>query len=294
MAKRHPDNAPGDWYVDDACIDCMAARHVAPGLIVRRGGQSVFARQPASDEELLMAWRARLLCPTASVRSTAHHEPPAGVFPQPMTEGVYRLGYNARQSYGAHSFLIRRDAGNVMVDSPRWTGAVVAQLEAWGGLSDVLLTHRDDVADAKRYAAQFGARVWIHEWDRSAAPFATDLIRGGEPSPVAGGILAVPVPGHTKGSTVFLFEERLFTGDSLAWDEEEGDLVAWEDVCWYSWPEQTASLGRLLAFSFAHVFAGHGDSISLPPAEMRARLAALVERMKLSAVELLPFPPGGG
>src|SRR5207237_298842 len=59
MARRHPENAAGDWYVDDACIDCMAARDVAPGLIVARGGQSVFARQPVTEDELLMAWRAR-------------------------------------------------------------------------------------------------------------------------------------------------------------------------------------------------------------------------------------------
>jgi glyoxylase-like metal-dependent hydrolase (beta-lactamase superfamily II) len=282
MAKRHPENAAGDWYVDDACIDCMAARDVAPGLIVARGGQSVFARQPATEDELRMAWRARLLCPTASVRSVTPSKPPPGVFPQELTEGVYRLGYNARSSYGAHSFLIRRGAsGNVMVDSPRWTRAVTAQIEDWGGLSDILLSHRDDVADAESYARHFGARVWIHEWDRSAAPFADRLIEGREPAAIADDILAIPVPGHTKGSCVYLYDGRcLFTGDSLAWDADEKDLMAWRDVCWYSWPEQTKSLTRLLDYSFAHVFAGHGDSIALPREEMHARLKALVKRMK--------------
>src|SRR5687768_13030688 len=123
MPKRHPENAPGDWYVDDACIDCAAARNVAPGLIVQRDGQSVFARQPQTDEELRMAWRARLLCPTASVKSESKIKPPEGVFPEQLAEKIYRLGYNARGSYGAHSFLMRRAAGNIMVDSPRWTRA---------------------------------------------------------------------------------------------------------------------------------------------------------------------------
>jgi hypothetical protein len=63
MRKRHPQNAPGDWYVDTRCIDCGAARTAAPGLIVERGGQSVFARQPQTADERMMAWRARLLCP---------------------------------------------------------------------------------------------------------------------------------------------------------------------------------------------------------------------------------------
>ena len=181
MSKRHPDNAPGNWYVDTACIDCAAARNVAPGLIVKGGGQSVFARQPETEDELHAAWRARLLCPTASVRSETPAKAPKDVFPEKLAEGVYRLGYNAKESYGAHSFLIRREAGNAMVDSPRFTRAVVAALEEWGGVSDILLSHRDDVADAERYAEYFKARVWIHEWDKSAARFATDLVRGHKP-----------------------------------------------------------------------------------------------------------------
>jgi hypothetical protein len=53
----------------------------------------------------------------------------------------------------------------------------VHRIEVLGGLADILLSHRDDVADADRYAAHFNARVWIHEDDQSAAPYATDLIR---------------------------------------------------------------------------------------------------------------------
>jgi glyoxylase-like metal-dependent hydrolase (beta-lactamase superfamily II) len=280
MIKRHALNAPGDWYVDTRCIDCGAAQTVAPGLIVERGGQSVFARQPKTADELMMAWRARLLCPTASVRTERHADGPAGIFPEQMTKGIYRLGYNAKSTYGAHSFAIRRDGGNAMVDAPRWTRAVVAQFEAWGGLSDILLTHRDDVGDAERYADHFGARVWIHEADRDAARYADKIITGREPVEIDGGIAAIPVPGHTKGSVVYLYDRRcLFTGDSLAWSFETEDLEAFKDYCWYSWSEQTKSLRRLLDYRFEWVFAGHGGSHYLPSVEMKARLNALLERM---------------
>ncbi|HLI11516.1 MAG TPA: MBL fold metallo-hydrolase [Alphaproteobacteria bacterium] len=282
MRERHPENAPGDWYIDTACMDCSAARTVAPGLIVARGGQSVFARQPSTPAELMMAQRARLLCPTASVRSGSEAPPPADAFPEAMTAGVYRLGYNAKGSYGAHSFLIRRDAGNVMVDSPRWTRAVVARLEAWGGLGDILLSHEDDVGDAGRYAEHFGARVWIHAADRAAAPFADKIIEGGEPVRLDGDLLAIPLPGHTKGSVAYLHDGRhLFTGDSLAWSFEQDDLTAFRSYCW-SWTAQRRSLRRLLDYAFEWVFAGHGGSRHLPPAEMRRRLAALIERMAAS------------
>jgi len=281
MRERHPENVAGDWYVDRACIDCRAARTVAPGLIVARGGQSVFARQPQTEEELRQAWRARLLCPTASVHAAHAGPAPKDVFPQRLTDGVYRLGFNARASWGAHSFLIRRAAGNLMVDAPRWTQHVVDAVADLGGLAGVLLTHRDDVADAERYARHFAARVFIHEADRRAAPFATDILKGDAPTPLAPDLLAIPLPGHTQGSVAYLFEERcLFTGDSLSWNDDAGDLAANPDVCWYSWPHQLASLRRLLDHRFEWVLAGHGDSHVLPAAEMQQRLAALLERFE--------------
>lgn len=280
MRERHAANATGDWYVDTECINCKAAQTVAPGLIVERDGQSVFAHQPATEAERVLAWRARLLCPTASVHAEHAAAPREAVFPEAMTDHVWRLGYNARDSWGAHSFFIQRDGGNAMVDAPRWTAPVVAAIEERGGLALVLLTHRDDVADAERYAKHFGARVFIHEDDRDAAPYATDLLRCHAPTPLADDLLAIPVPGHTKGSVAFLFEARcLFAGDSLSWDFTTDDLRASKNVCWYSWPEQTKSLRDLAAYSFEWVFAGHGGSKQLPPEAMRARLLALTERM---------------
>ena len=283
MTTRHPRNAPGVWYVDTRCIDCGAARTVAPGLIVEGGNQSVFARQPKTADEITMAWRARLLCPTASVRTERHADVPHGVFPEEMTQDVYRLGYNARSAYGAHAFAIRRSSSNAMVDAPRWTGAVVAQFEAWGGLADILLTHRDDVGDAERYAAHFDARVWIHEADRNAARFADRVIAGGEAAEIGAGLIAIPIPGHTAGSVAYLYDQRcLFSGDSLAWSFERNDLEAFKDYCWYSWPEQIKSLRRLADYRFEWVFAGHGGSHYLPAGEMNARLKALLERMAMS------------
>ena len=82
------------------------------------------------------------------------------------------------------------------------------------------------------------------------------------------------MPGHTRGSVVYLLDgEFLFTGDSLAWDFEDGDLAAYRDVCWYDWDRQLASLcrvGELLEFSW--VLPGHGGHVNAPAAELRARL----------------------
>src|SRR5689334_15962619 len=280
LADRNPASAPGDWYIDRRCIDCGASREVAPGLIVHRRGKSVFARQPAGEDEERAAWRAVLVCPTASVGTESHRPQPADLFPQELAPGVYRCGYNAESSFGAHAYFVKRTEGNLLVDSPRHVGRLVKRLEELGGVGDILLSHRDDVADAERYAKDFKARVWIHEDDASAAPYATDVLKGGEPMKIREGLLAIPVPGHTKGSVVYLLEDTyLFTGDSLAWSRERRDLLAFRDACWYSWSEQRRSLAALAAHRFEWVLAGHGGSVHLPAEELHSRLAALVERM---------------
>jgi glyoxylase-like metal-dependent hydrolase (beta-lactamase superfamily II) len=280
LVDRNPESAPGDWYIDNHCIDCAASREVAPGLVVHRHGKSAFGHQPTNEEEEFAAWRAVLVCPTASVGTESHRVQPPGLFPQELAPGLYRCGYNARSSFGAHSYFATRDEGNLLIDSPRYVNLLVRQFEDLGGIADILLTHRDDVADADRYARHFRARVWVHDDDRSAAPYATNLLRGIEATPIRERLLAIPVPGHTRGSVVFLLDETyLFTGDSLAWSHERRDLQAFRDACWYSWGELKRSLARLAEYRFEWVLAGHGGSARLPVDEMHERLRALVERM---------------
>lgn len=282
--ERHPATVEGDWFVDSRCIDCDASRHVAPGLIARNpsDGNSVFVRQPSTLDEIDMAWRAALVCPTRSVGHVTQRKPPSPVFPHDLGDGVFRLGHNSERSFGAHSYLVARPAGNVMIDAPRWTREVYEPLAARGGVAHVLLSHRDDVADAERYAEHFGARVWIHADDGAAAPFATDVVEGAEAVSINGATLAFPVPGHTKGSMLFLIDGHLlFSGDSLAWDPERERLTAFRDACWYSWPAQQASLRRFAAsgLRFNRLFCGHGWSHDLDADRFHEHLVALTDRM---------------
>jgi glyoxylase-like metal-dependent hydrolase (beta-lactamase superfamily II) len=281
---RHPAGAPGPWFVDDRCIDCDAARHVAPGLIVRNPGDgvSVFTRQPRTEEEVAMAWRAVLVCPTRSVGHATIRQPPSGVFPHDLGDGVHRLGHNARSSFGAHSYLVVRDGAKLMVDAPRWTRQLLDPIATLGGIDVVLLTHRDDVADAERYADHFGAAVWIHHDDGDVAPYATDLLRGTAPVEVAPGVVGFPVPGHTRGSVLWHVDGHLlFSGDSLAWDPRRGRLTAFRSACWYSWDAQTDSLGRFArsGLAFDRLLCGHGWSHDAPAGAFHDHLVDLVARM---------------
>ncbi len=270
--------------MDDRCIDCDAARHVAPGLIARNPGDGVsyFVRQPESPDDLEMAWRAVEVCPTRSVGHVELRRPERPAFPQDLGDGVFRLGHNSVDSFGAHSYLVVRDGANLMVDAPRWTRAVADPVRDLGGIDAVLLTHRDDVADADRYAEHFGAEVWIHADDRSAAPYATHLLEGEEPVEVVPGVVGFPVPGHTKGSALWHVNGHLlFSGDSLSWDPERERLHAFRGACWYSWEAQTASLARIAESGRAvdRRFCGHGWSHDLAAAAFHEHLVELVHRM---------------
>src|SRR5262249_23157394 len=257
--RRHRANAPGPWFVDTTCIDCDASAQCAPWMFDHVDAQAVGVRQPATPEEEGDAPRALLTRPPRPVGPNRHTPPRAHLYPPHLADpalgsGVCYCGYNSADSYGANAYFVRRPGGNLLVDAPRWVRPLARKLEDAGGLAHVLLTHRDDVADAERYAAHFGARVWIHEADRDAAPYATDTFAGRDPTAPARGVLAVPLPGHTRGSMAYLVDDQaLFSGDSLYFSRGLGRLSAFSRATWYSWKEQAASLGRLAAHAFAWV-----------------------------------------
>jgi len=279
--QRHPGNAVGEWFVDTRCIDCGTCREVAPGLFTELGGCSVVRRQPDAGEET-DAWLAAQACPTMSIGTISRRRRPGRLYPREVASGsgVFDLGYCSPDSFGASAWLVVRPAGNVLVDSPRFTEALAVPIAELGGIDHVALTHRDDVADAHRWAERFDARTWIHADDRGAAPWATDVIAAEQE--LQPGLVAIPVPGHTKGSVVFVLDDTwLFSGDSLAWSHERADLTAFRDACWYSWRVQTESLSELTErHRFAAVLPGHGARHLGEADEMHERLVALVARMR--------------
>ncbi len=281
---RNDRNASGDWFVDTRCIDCGTCRDIAPALFGAVADGSVVVRQPGpGDAE--DAWLAAQACPTSSIGTASRQPRPGRLYPREIEPGsaVFDCGYCAEDSFGASAWFVARPHGNLMIDSPRYTEALAGPIAAAGGIGQILLTHRDDVADARRWGERFGARIWIHADDGSAAPFATDHIHGTEDVEVQPGVRAIPTPGHTKGSTVFLVDDRfLFTGDSLAWSHERQDLTAFRDACWWSWPAQADSLERLATHRFEWVLPGHGARAHDSAAVLRDRLLLLVDRMRRS------------
>jgi glyoxylase-like metal-dependent hydrolase (beta-lactamase superfamily II)/ferredoxin len=283
-ALRLPANVPGDFFVDSTCIDCDACRIFAPTVFSDQGDQSSVFHQPESEAELLAAQKALISCPTASIGTTTRQDMRAAVaaLPELVVEDVYRCGYAAESSFGAISYLVRRREGNLLVDSPRFTEPLAKNLDALGGVGQMLLTHQDDVADHAKFHERFGCERVLHADDVRAGTAAVEKkIHGSEPTELAPGLLMIPTPGHTRGHAVFLYQDCfLFTGDHLAWSAARGHLYAFRSACWYSWSEQIRSMERLLDYSFEWVLPGHGRPVHLSRAEMRASLERCVAWMR--------------
>ena len=308
LSERLVENVTGEFFVDSTCIDCGICRWVAPASFSRSAGNglSYVRRQPADDADRKRALMALVACPTASIGTDPQADASEGVaaFPERLAPGgggardgsgsvasgadldISFCGFASPDSYGAASWLIRREGGNVLVDSPRAAAPLLRRFAALGGLRWMFLTHRDDVADHEKIRARFGCERILHARDVGPATASIERrIEGDDPVALADDLTVIPVPGHTRGSSALLYEDRvLFSGDHLWYDLEDHRLDASRSVCWYSWPHQIRSMERLLDFRFEWVLPGHGDPWRAPSAAaMREELERLVARMKGAA-----------
>lgn len=263
LEQRRRENVDGNFYVDATCIDCDTCRWMAPEIYTRKGDRSAVYHQPDNEEENLAAMQALLSCPTASIGTV---EKPKDIkvaqqtFPLLIADNVYHCGYHSEKSFGAGSYFIKTDAGNILIDSPRFAPPLVKQLEQMGGVKYMYLTHKDDIADHQKFHEHFNCDRILHEDDLTSSTRDVEIkLSGNDTVEFAEDILIIPVPGHSEGHTVLLYREKfLFTGDHLAWSPYLNHLYAFRHFCWYSWTEQSKSMEKLAKYSFEWVLPGHG------------------------------------
>ncbi len=284
LSERRAENVDGEFYVDQSCIDCDTCRWMMPQVFHRQVGQSAVYHQPTTEQERLQSLQALLACPTASI-GTVERPTDIGLAHQSLPiliqDSVYHCGYHSQKSFGATSYLIQRPEGNVLVDSPRFAPPLVKRLEALGGVRYLYLTHRDDVADHQQFRERFGCDRILHQDDITPETQAVEIQpQGTAPLDLDSDLQIIPVPGHTQGHTVLLYQNQfLFTGDHLAWSARLNHLVGFHRYCFYSWPKQIESMERLLDYSFDWVLPGHGRRHHAEPQQMRQQLKDCIHWM---------------
>jgi len=284
ITKRLASNAAGDFFVDSTCIDCGTCRQVAPQTFAAGSNASYVWRQPTSAADQHRAKMALVACPVAAIGAEASHGLGAArsAFPESIEDGVYYCGWAAESSFGARSYLIVRDRGNILVDSPRYAAALVERLVALGGVRSMFLTHRDDVADHRKFHDRFDCQRILHQADAAGRTRDVEIrLDGNDPVALDDEVVLIPVPGHTPGSTCLLYRGRfLFSGDHAWWDAKNQRVVASRSVCWYSWERQTASMQRLAGYRFEWLLPGHGMRCRLSADRMSDELRLCLDRMK--------------
>ena len=289
IARRLRENVGEGFFVDSSCIDCDACRQLAPTVFRDHGEQSSVYHQPETEEETRLALSSLVACPTGSIGTTRKQNARAGIdaFPMLIAENIYFCGFTSESSFGAWSYLILRppaEGGNVLVDSPRFSRPLIRKIEQRGGVRKMFLTHRDDIADHAAFHAKFKAARIMHAADGAHRYGMERILEGEMEVRLDDDLIAIPVPGHTRGSMVLLYRGKfLFTGDHLAWSPVRETLTAFRSACWYSWTEQTRSMERLLAYDFEWVLPGHGRIHHDTPAAMREHLLRCLQWMKTVA-----------
>lgn len=227
---------------------------------------------------------ALLSCPTGSI-GTARREGMAEALeglPDEIEDRVYHAGFHSESSFGAASYLVVREKGNVLVDSPRFTRPLVRRLEELGGVDLMFLTHRDDVADHEKFREHFECQRILHREDQTAGTRGVErTIEGVDPVELASDLVVIPTPGHTRGSACLLYRDRfLFTGDHLAWSETRGHIYGFRSACWYDWATLVRSTERLLSYTFEWILPGHGRRCYFPRQRMAEEMEKALEWMR--------------
>ena len=281
--RRLKENVEGNFYVDSTCINCGVSRHYAPTLFGDTGVHAFVKKQPETNEEELVAKQALLACPVASIGTSEKIdlETAKQTFPLEMTHNIFLTGFNSRKSYGAHSYFVKVESGNWLIDSPRYIKHLVNKFTDMGGIKYIFLSHSDDVADAHKYAKYFSAKRIIHKYELHAQKEA-EIVLEGERNEEIDQAKIIFTPGHTQGHIVMLWKDRyLFSGDHIAWLQKVNRIGSFNDYCWYSWEDQIRSVEKLAALKNVEwVFPGHGKWKQIPHGKFPNMIKTAVDWMK--------------
>ncbi len=279
--KRLSINSEGPFFVDSSCIYCGSCWQIDPKHFASNKNTAYVYDQPNGKKEIEKAFLALLDCPVSAIGAPKELtlDCSFNAFPIHVTTHsageVYYCGWSSKHSFGASSWLILNPKGNVLIDSPRWSSPLAKRIVDMGGVRQMILTHRDDVADHGKWAKALKCERWIHKYDLDAAPEVEKQITGTDELQLRDNLKLIPTPGHTKGSIVIVLgaqKQILFSGDHLWWNLAKQVLVASKDYCWWNWDEQLKSVKRLLELDVSWLLPGHGYAKQFKEGEWKAAI----------------------
>lgn len=144
---------------------------------------------------------------------------------KPVIPGLYasapqRLPFG--RALEVRAFLLKRDAGNLLVYSAAPLEQEATAIDELGGVSRQYLNHRHEAAPVTRWVAErFGAPLHVHAEEAEVAAETAEVgATFTERHRLGGDFEVIPTPGHTTGATAYLWDagghRALFTGDTVS------------------------------------------------------------------------------
>lgn len=182
------------------------------------------------------------------------------------------------------SFLLQRDAGNILIYSTRGLASDAAAIEELGGIARHYLNHRHEASFAPD---RVDAPLFVHERERHTVSRFYD-VRGtfSKRHRLDDDFEVVPAPGHTSGATAYLWDtgehRMLFTGDTVYLGQGEwvAAVLSSSDRALYI---QSLELIRELDFDLLVPWAatrGEPFHAHTGAADARRRIDAILERLR--------------
>jgi glyoxylase-like metal-dependent hydrolase (beta-lactamase superfamily II) len=185
-------------------------------------------------------------------------------------------------SLNIRAFLLRRDAGNVLLYSTSALESDAAAIEDGGGIARHYLNHRHEAMFASDWV---DAPLIVHERERDAVARSYH-VRGtfSRRHTLDGDLEVIPTPGHTPGATAYLWDSGehrfLFTGDTVFLDDGEW-VAAVLDSSDRDAYIASLELIRDLEFDVLVPWAASDEPYAVTdPADARRRIDAILERVR--------------
>lgn len=281
LSDMNINNIEGEFFVDNRCIGCMSCESFASDTFVLKVGKAYVYSQP-TQEGFKDAAIAFLSCPVDAIgvkTSKKEIREVKKLLPIEIFENIYYCSYNSQEAFGANSYLIKRERGNILIDCPKFTKTLLEKIELLGGIKYIYLTHKDDIGEYLKFKEYFNAQVIFHEGDFCSRIRSADItLRGEEDYILDDEVKILSIPGHTKGHTALLYKTSLFTGDHLAYKQKKDCFEMYKNFCWYDWKTQVNSSKKLLNYEITNIFAGHGGNYIASEVEFKKRLKECLER----------------
>ena len=141
-----------------------------------------------------------------------------------LFDNLYRVAperLSFAPAFTGSAFLLARPTGNILVYSSGHVAQDFTALAAQGGVARQYLNHEHQAhVSCDRVAEEFGAPLYCHEADaRAAAQICNVAATFADRAHHFDDFEVIPIPGHTPGSTAFLWskggQRYLFTGDTI-------------------------------------------------------------------------------